>query len=70
MSLTTTHGLKPVATRPVIVRADACGRLSYAEGLGTASYPKGAVVLHTNCRNCGAPVQGQVCTYCGTRYEV
>lgn len=22
----------------------------------------------TNCRNCGAPVKGNECEYCGTRY--
>lgn len=23
----------------------------------------------TNCVNCGAPLQGNVCSYCGTRYR-
>ena len=23
---------------------------------------------HTNCINCGAPLKGSVCEYCGTRY--
>ena len=24
----------------------------------------------TNCPNCGAPVQGAVCVYCGTRFTL
>ncbi len=24
----------------------------------------------TNCPNCGAPITGSVCEYCGTRYGV
>lgn len=24
--------------------------------------------IHTNCRNCGAPVRSCVCEYCGTTY--
>ena len=24
----------------------------------------------TNCLNCGAPITGDVCEYCGTRYGV
>lgn len=24
----------------------------------------------TNCKNCGAPLVGERCEYCGTRYDV
>lgn len=27
-----------------------------------------AQLIYTNCRNCGAPVFGCKCDYCGTRY--
>lgn len=28
----------------------------------------GRAVLVTNCPNCGAPIQGGACPYCGTRF--
>lgn len=28
----------------------------------------GKAILITNCPNCGAPVNGSVCEYCGTRF--
>lgn len=29
----------------------------------------GKAILITNCPNCGAPVSGIVCEYCGTRFK-
>ena len=29
----------------------------------------GKAILITNCPNCGAPVSGSVCEYCGTKFR-
>ena len=29
----------------------------------------GKAILITNCPNCGAPVNGLVCEYCGTKFK-
>lgn len=29
----------------------------------------GKAILITNCPNCGAPVSGSVCEYCGTKFK-
>ena len=29
----------------------------------------GKAILITNCPNCGAPVHGAVCEYCGTKFK-
>ena len=29
----------------------------------------GKAILITNCPNCGAPVNGIVCEYCGTKFK-
>ena len=28
----------------------------------------GKAILITNCPNCGAPVNGSICEYCGTKF--
>ena len=29
----------------------------------------GKAILITNCPNCGAPISGSVCEYCGTKFR-
>lgn len=39
------------------------------EKIATISNEEGsATPAYINCRNCGAPVNGHKCEYCGTRY--